>query len=199
MPGVDVKIADDGEILVKGRNVFKGYYKMPDQTDETLVDGWLHSGDIGRFDEDGFLYITDRKKDLIITAGGKNVAPQKIEKLLRKIDGIGQAAVIGDRRKFLSALLTIDPERAPAVAEERGWPTDPEELAKHPEFRAYVEEGVEAANMELARVETIKRFEILPQDWSQQTDELTPTQKVKRRVIDEKYEDEIESMYADVS
>jgi long-chain acyl-CoA synthetase len=199
MPGVDVKIADDGEILVKGRNVFKGYYKMPEETDETLVDGWLHSGDIGRFDEDGFLYITDRKKDLIITAGGKNVAPQKIEKLLRKIDGIGQAAVIGDRRKFLSALLTIDPERAPAVAEERGWPSDPEELAKHPEFRAYVEEGVEAANVELARVETIKRFEILPQDWSQETDELTPTQKVKRRVIDEKYEDEIESMYADVS
>lgn len=195
LPDVDVRIADDGEILVRGRNIFSGYYKMADETAETLVDGWLHSGDIGRFDEDGFLYITDRKKDLIITAGGKNIAPQKIEKLLRKIDGIGQAAVIGDRRKYLAALVTIDPERAPRLAEERGWPADPQALAAHAEFRDYVEAGVARANEELARVETIKRFEILPMDWSQETDELTPTQKVKRRVVAEKYSEQIESLY----
>ena len=199
IPGVDVQIADDGEIKLKGRNVFKGYFKMPDETDETLKDGWLYSGDIGHFDDDGFLHITDRKKDIIITAGGKNIAPQKIEKLLRKIDGISQAAVIGDRRKFLSALMTLDPDRAPTLAEENGWPTDLEDLAEHPEFRAYVEDEVDEANEELAQVETIKRFRLLGRDWAQETDELTPTQKVKRRVIDEKYEDEIESMYADVN
>lgn len=197
IPDVEVKIADDGEILVKGRNVFKGYYKNEEATDETLIDGWLHSGDIGKFDDDGFLRITGRKKEIIITAGGKNIAPAKIEKLLKKIDGISQAVVIGDRRKFLSALLTIDPERGPALAKERGWPTDPEELVDHPDFLAYVEQEVEAANGELARVSTIKKWRVLPHDFSQETDELTPTQKIKRRVVESKYADEIDSMYTE--
>ncbi|MFW5967288.1 MAG: AMP-dependent synthetase/ligase [Persicimonas sp.] len=197
IPNVEVKIAEDGEILVKGRNVFKGYYKNQEATDETLVDGWLHSGDIGEFDEDGFLRITDRKKNIIITAGGKNIAPQKIEKKLRQIDGLSQAVAIGDRRKYLTALVTIDPERGPALAKERGWPTDPEELAEHPEFVEYVDQKVQAANEELARVATIKKFRILPHDFSQETDELTPTQKIKRRVIEDKYADEIESMYSE--
>jgi long-chain acyl-CoA synthetase len=197
IPGVEVKIGDDGEILVKGRNVFKGYYKDEATTDETLVDGWLHSGDLGEFDSDGFLRITGRKKEIIITAGGKNIAPAKIESLLKKIDGISQAVVIGDRRKFLSALLTIDPERAPALAEEKGWPTDPEELATHPEFLDYIDAEVGLANAELARVSSLKKWHVLPQDFSQETDELTPTQKIKRRVIETKYADEIEGMYSE--
>ena len=194
-PGIEVKIADDGEILVKGDNVFQGYYKNPDSTAETLVNGWLHSGDIGEFDDDGFLKITDRKKDLLITAGGKNVAPQNIETLLRRIDGISQAVVIGDRRKFLSALMTIDPERAPALAAEKGWPTDPAELAKHEAFRAHVDRGVEEANAGLAKYETIKKYTLIPDDFTIETGELTPTQKIKRRVVNEKYEAEIEAFY----
>ena len=195
-PKIEVRIAEDGEILVRGDNVFTGYYKNPEATEETLVDGWLHSGDIGEFDEDGFLKITDRKKDLIITAGGKNVAPQKIETYLRQIEGISQAVVIGDKRKFLSALLTVDPERGPVVAEERGWLTDLEELARHEAFRAHVDEGVREANAKLARYETIKKFTILPQDFTVESGELTPTQKIKRRVINDHYADEIEEFYA---
>ena len=193
-PGVDVKIADDGEILVRGPNVFQGYYKNPEATAETLVDGWLYSGDIGTF-EDGFLRITDRKKDLIITAGGKNIAPQKIEKALRRISGIGQAVVIGDRRKYLSALLTIDAEAGPALAKSKGWPTEVHDLAEHPAFRAHVEAGVEAANAELSRYQTIKRFAVVPVDFTVEGGELTPTQKVKRRIVNEKYEAEIETLY----
>ncbi len=196
IPDVEVKIADDGEILVKGRNVFKGYYKQPEATAETLVDGWLHSGDLGEFDDEGFLRITGRKKEIIITAGGKNIAPAKIEGLLKQIDGISQAVVIGDRRKFLSALLTLDPERGPSLAAERGWPADLEELSTHPDFLEYVDAEVEAANEELARVATIKKFNVLAQDFTQETDELTPTQKIKRRVIEEKYADQIEGMYS---
>ena len=195
-PKIEVKIADDGEILVKGDNVFMGYYKSPEATAETLANGWLHSGDIGEFDADGFLKITDRKKDLIITAGGKNVSPQNIEKLLRKIDGIGQAVVIGDRRKFLSALLTLDPERVPALAEERGWPKDLHALAKAPEFKAYVESEVKKVNEELARYENIRKFELLPIDFTIEGGELTPTQKIKRRIVNDKYSKEIEGMYA---
>ena len=196
-PGVKVKIADDGEILFQGDNVFLGYLKDPEATSETIVDGWLHSGDIGRFDEDGFLYITDRKKDLIITAGGKNVAPQNIEKLIRQIDGVGNAVVIGDKRKFLSALLTVDPEQGPALATKHGWPTVPGELAVHEPFRKYIEDQIEkAVNAELARYETIKKFTILPQDFTIEGGELTPTQKVKRKVVNEKYSDQIEQFYA---
>ncbi len=196
-PGAQVKIAEDGEILVKGDNVFLGYFKNEEATAKTLIDGWLYSGDVGELDAKGFLRITDRKKDLIITAGGKNVAPQNIEKLLRKIDGIGQAVVIGDRRKFLSALLTIDPERAPALAQERGWPTDPEQLAKHADFVAYVNAEVEAANKELARYESIKKTTILPVDFTVEGGELTPTQKIKRNVVRDRYTDAIEAMYAE--
>ncbi len=196
-PGVDVRIADDGEICVRGPNVFQGYYKNPEATAEALQDGWLHSGDIGEFDESGFLRITDRKKDLIITAGGKNVAPQNIEKLLRRIPGIGQAVVIGDRRKFLTALLTIDGELAPEFTREHGWPSEPERLAVNESFTAHVQAGVDAANVELARYETIKRFAILPEDFTVEGGELTPTQKVKRPIVREKYTDEIERLYQD--
>lgn len=198
-PGIEVKIAEDGEILVKGDNVFMGYYKNPEATGSTLIDGWLYSGDIGEFDADGFLRITDRKKDLIITAGGKNVAPQNIEKLLRKVDGISQAVVIGDRRKFLSALVTLDPERGPALAGEKGWPKELEALAAHPDFVAHVQKGVDEANAELARYESIKKFEILPIDFTVEGGELTPTQKIKRRIVASKYDAEIEAFYEGLS
>lgn len=194
-PGCELKIAADGEILVRGPNVFMGYYKEPQATAETLVDGWLHSGDVGRLDEDGFLYITDRKKDLIITAGGKNVAPQNIEKLLRNIDGIGNTVVIGDRRKFLAALVTIDPERGPALAKERGWPTDFEELAKHKDFLDFVQSEVDRINTELARYESIRKFAVLPHDFTTESGELTPTQKVKRKVVNERHAAVIEDIY----
>lgn len=194
-PGAEIKIAEDGEILVKGKNVFKGYFKDPESTSETLIDGWLHSGDVGRLDGEGFLYITDRKKDLLITAGGKNVAPQNIEAKLREIDGISQAFVIGDRRKFLSALLTLDPERAPALARERGWPEDLDALATHVDFLAHVDHGVEKANAALARYESVRKYKVLANDFTTESGELTPTQKMKRKVINENYAELIEGLY----
>jgi len=196
-PGVDVRIADDGEICVRGPNVFLGYYKNPEATAEALIDGWLHSGDIGEFDADGFLRITDRKKDLIITAGGKNVAPQNIEKLLRGIEGIGQAVVVGDRRKYLSCLLTIDEESMPAMAKNRGWPGEAKDLVQDASFLSHVQAGVDKANTELARYEQIKRFQVLPLDFTVEGGELTPTQKVKRKVVQTKYEAAVESLYRD--
>lgn len=196
-PGVEVKIADDGEILVRGDNVFMGYYKNPEATAETLKDGWLYSGDVGQFDEDGFLRITDRKKDLIITAGGKNVAPQNIEKLLRDIEGVGNAVVIGDNRKFLSALLTVCPEQGPALAKQRGWPTEPATLAAHEGFREHIQSALDrSVNEELARYENIRKFTILPDDFTVEGGELTPTQKVKRPVVNSKYAAQIEAFYA---
>ena len=197
LPRVEVKIAGDGEILVRGDNVFMGYFKQPEATAETLIDGWLHSGDVGEFDAQGFLRITDRKKDLIITAGGKNVAPQNLEKLLKSIPAVGQVVVIGDRRKFLSALITLDAEKAPAFAREKGMPLEPAALAKHPAFIAHIQAGVDRVNGELAKYESIKKFTLLPTDFTPETGELTPTQKIKRKVVGEKYSAEIEAMYAD--
>ncbi len=199
VPGVQVRIAEDGEILVRGQNVFVGYYKEPAATAEALADGWLHSGDIGEFDGQGFLRITDRKKDLIITAGGKNVAPQNIEKQLRGIEGVGNAVVIGDRRKYLVALLTLDPEAAPALAARNGWPASLDELARAPGFRAHVQAGIDAANKQLAQYESIKRFALLPNDFSVESGELTPTQKVKRKVVYEKHATVIEGLYAEAN
>ncbi|MCC6748748.1 MAG: long-chain fatty acid--CoA ligase [Deltaproteobacteria bacterium] len=195
IPRVDVKIAEDGEIIVRGPNVFLGYFKEEEATKATLIDGWLHSGDVGEFDAEGFLRITDRKKDLLITAGGKNVAPQNIEKLLRNIPGVGQAVVIGDRRKYLVALVTIDPVGGPALAKAKGWPEASDALARHAAFLAHVQSGVDAANSQLARYETVKKFTVLPNDFTLETGELTPTQKIKRKVVYEKYGQQIEAMY----
>lgn len=195
LPGTEVRLAEDGEILVRGRHVFMGYLKNPEATAEALVDGWLHSGDVGERDREGFLRITDRKKDLLITAGGKNVAPQNLEKLLKAIPGIGQAVVLGDKRKYLAALLTLDAEAAPALAAERGWPTDPATLARHPAFVAHVEAGLNTANGGLARYEQIKKWALLPVDFSVEGGELTPTQKVRRKVVNEKYAARIAELY----
>ncbi|MCS6914188.1 MAG: long-chain fatty acid--CoA ligase [Myxococcales bacterium] len=197
IPGIEVKLAQDGEILVRGPNVFQGYYKDPEATAEVLQDGWLHSGDIGEFDEAGFLRITDRKKDLIKTSGGKYVAPQALEKLLKGIPIVSQAVVIGDNRKYLTALLTLEAERARAFARQRGLPEDLAQLAEHPEVLRFVQGEVDRINQGLARFETIKRFLLLANDFTTEGGELTPTQKVRRKVVAQKYASQIENMYAD--
>jgi long-chain acyl-CoA synthetase len=196
VPGVEIRIAEDNEILVRGGNIFRGYYKNEQATADTVVDGWLRSGDLGRLDADGFLSIIGRKKDLIITAGGKNISPQNIESALRAHEEIGQAVVIGDGRRFMSALITLDPEGIETFSKESGCSSDPEALAASDEARELVQCIVDEVNARLSNVEAIKKFTILPQDFSQDTGELTPTLKVKRHVVNEKYAAEIEAMYA---
>lgn len=197
LPDVQVKIADDGEILVKGDNVFVGYYKDEAATKEALQDGWLHSGDLGQITPDGFLRVTGRKKEIIITAGGKNIAPTKIEGMLKKIDGIAQAVLIGDGQKYITALLTLDPERAPALATERGWPQELETLATHPDFHTWLTTEIDTLNAQLARVSTVKKWTVLPHDFTIEANELTPSLKVKRRVIHQKYAPHIAQLYAE--
>ncbi len=194
LPGVEVKIADDGEILVKGPNVFMGYFREPEATAETLRDGWLHSGDLGTFDPDGYLCITGRKKEILITSGGKNITPKNIEGALKSHPLIGEAVLIGDRRKYLTALVTLDPEAATRFATEKGVSAPPHEAV---EVRAAIQEAVDDVNATLARVETVKKFTILPAPFSIEAGELTPTLKVKRRRVHERYATEIEAMYAD--
>jgi long-chain acyl-CoA synthetase len=194
--GCELKIADDGEVLLRGPNVFRGYYKNEEATRETIVDGWLHTGDLGRIDEDGFLYITGRKKDIIITAGGKNITPANLENGLKQNQYISQAVVYGDRRPYLTAIVTLDPEEiAPfAKAHDLGT-TDVAELAKRDEVKAMVQEALDGINAKVARVEQVKKFTILPHDLTQETGELTPTLKVKRNVVYDKYADVFDSMY----
>jgi long-chain acyl-CoA synthetase len=196
-PEVEHRIAQDGELLTRGANTMQGYYKNPEATAETIdEDGWLYTGDIGEIDEEGFLRITDRKKDLIITAGGKNVAPQHVEQILRTSHYIGQVVAIGDRKKFLSAIITLDPETVPEWAAQNDLGSlSLEELAVHPKVQKLIEMEVEKKNKGLASYESIKKFEIVPRDFSIEGGELTPTLKVKRKVVVEKYKDEIESLY----
>ncbi len=196
IPGVQVRIADDGEILVKGRNVFLGYLKDDAATAEALEDGWLHSGDLGELDHEGFLCITGRKKDIIITAGGKNIAPKNIEAALKNTPYISEAVVIGDRRKFLTALITLDEEAAAAFVRDHHL-DESKAINEHRELRNEIEAAVELVNRELARVEQIKKFEILPRNFTIEHGELTPTLKVKRSAVSEHFADRIETMYAD--
>ena len=189
IPGVTVRFADDGEIQVHGPNVFLGYFKEPQATAETLVDGWLCSGDLGKLDEIGNLVITGRKKEIIITAGGKNVAPKNIESALKEHPLIGEAVVVGDRRKYLTVLLTLDPEAAGRFTRERGG------APARPEVRAEIQRAVDEVNANLAKVETVKKFTVLPRPFTIDAGELTPTLKVKRRVVYERYAREIEAMY----
>src|SRR5215211_3017444 len=197
MHGVEVKIADDGEVLLKGPNIFQGYYKNEDATRQALDDRWLHTGDLGHLDEDGFLYITGRKKDIIITAGGKNITPANLENGLKQSRWISQAVVVGDRRPYLIALLTLDAEEAPALAEQLGLEgMDAEAIAKDERVRAEIQKVVDEVNSRVGPVEQVKRFEILPHDLSQETGELTPTLKVKRNVVHDKYAGVIDEVYA---
>ena len=195
LPGVEVKIAEDEEILVRGPNVFMGYYKEPAATDETLIDGWLHSGDLGKFDADGYLHITGRKKDLIITAGGKNIAPKNWESSVKNQKVVGEAVMIGDKRKFLSALISLDPEAAAAWVSDKG--ADPETLQDDAELRAEIQAWIDDVNSKYARVEQVKKFTILPRPLSIEGGELTPTLKVKRAKVNEHFAELIEDMYAD--
>jgi long-chain acyl-CoA synthetase len=195
IPGVEVKIADDDEIMVKGPNVFLGYYKDPEVTAETLTDGWLHSGDLGAFDSDGFLNITGRKKDIIITAGGKNITPKNLEGSMKNHALIDEAVVIGDRRKYLSALVTIDAEAGPAWAAANG--EDPSALHKSAKLRASIQSHVDEMNEHYARVEQIKKFTILHRNFTVEDGELTPTLKVKRAKVNDHFADDIEAMYVE--
>ena len=194
VPGVEVKIADDGEILVRGPNVFLGYYKEPEATRECLIDGWLYTGDLGQFDRDGYLSITGRKKEIIITAGGKNIAPKNIEAGLRNHPLIAEAVVIGDRRKYLTALVTLEPDATKRFLQDRGLAGLPHTMA---EVTAEVQKAVDDVNSELARVETVKKFHILEKPFSIETGELTPTLKVKRKIVYSNFASQIEAMYAE--
>jgi long-chain acyl-CoA synthetase len=195
-PGCEVRIAGDGEILVKGPNVFQGYHKNEEATRETIVDGWLHTGDIGEIDADGFIKITGRKKDIIITAGGKNITPANLEAEIKQHPLVSQSVVVGDRRPYLVALVTLDPEEAVAYAKDHGLSEDPAQLATNADVKAAIEAHVEKINQNFARVEQVKKIAILPEDLSQESGELTPTLKVKRAVVASKHEPEIEALYA---
>lgn len=197
IPGLEVKIDEDGEILVRGPNVFKGYYKEKKATSETLTsDGFLRTGDVGEFDDAGYLRITDRKKDLFKTAGGKYIAPADIEGKLSFHPLIGQAVVIGDNKPFPTALLTLDPEVAPNWAKEKGVQfDDPTELADNETVRQAVEQIVEEVNSGLSQPEKIKKWTLLPRDFTQEAEEITPTLKVRRKTITQKYKDVIARMY----
>jgi long-subunit acyl-CoA synthetase (AMP-forming) len=198
-PGFEMKLAEDGELLVRGPQVMAGYRNQPDKTREALdEEGWLHTGDVGEFDDAGYLKIVDRKKELIINAAGKNMSPANIEaKLKASSPLIGMAVAIGDMRPYNVALITLDPDVAPGFAAQHGIDGSPEALAEHPAVLEEVQRGVDAANEQLARVEQIKRFKVLPDEWTPGGEELTPTMKLKRRPIAEKYQAEIEALYAD--
>ncbi|HEX2440204.1 MAG TPA: long-chain fatty acid--CoA ligase [Methylomirabilota bacterium] len=198
LPGVTLKFAADGEILARGANVAtRGYFKLPDATREAFEpEGWFHTGDIGRIDEDGFLFITDRKKDLIVTAGGMNIAPQNIENLLKADPFISQAMVHGDRRPYPVALITVNPDELAKFAREHGVLTsDAAALVRHPTIVERVARTVEEKNTQLQSYAKIKKFTILPVDFTPEGGELTPTLKVKRKVVSEKYRKELEALY----
>ncbi len=197
MPGVEVKIAEeDGEILLRGPNVFSEYWRNEEATAETLVDGWLHTGDLGELDDEGFLRITGRKKDIIITAGGKNLTPANIENDLKQSRFISQAVMHGDRRPYPVALITLDAEEILPWAQEQGLPEDLGELASSDRVRGLVQEELDRANSNYAQVEQIKKFVILDRDLSIEDGELTPTLKVKRNVINDTYADLFDSLYS---
>jgi long-chain acyl-CoA synthetase len=197
VPGVEMKLAPDGEILFRGRNLMKGYYEDPAATAETIDDeGWLHTGDIGTIDEDGFLTITDRKKELIVTAAGKNIAPQRVEKALRASPYLSQIIVHGDRRKYVTALVVLEREALLSWASGQGLGAlGFEELCRREEVRRLIETEIAECNRGLASFETVKKFRILPRELSIESGELTPTLKVKRRVVCQHYADLLDEMY----
>jgi long-chain acyl-CoA synthetase len=197
-PDTEVRLSREGEILLRGPHVFMGYYNQPEKTAETIVDGWLHTGDVGTIDADGFVKITDRMKDIIITAGGKNVTPSEIENQLKFSPYISDAVVIGDQRKFLSCLVMIDHETVAQFAQERNVPfTNFASLCRAKEVQDLIWGEIEAVNKQLARVETVKKFRLIEQILTPEDEELTPTMKLKRSFVNRKYKDVIDGMYAE--
>ena len=197
IPGCEVRLADDGEIVCRGGNVFVGYLNQTQKTAETLIDGWLHSGDIGVMDDEGYFKIVDRKKELIITSGGKNISPANLEAALKMIPLVGQACVIGDARKYIAALLVLDADVAPTWATAQGkGPRSLVELAADPDVIGAIQQAVDEVNEQFAQVEQIKRFTVLGEEWLPDSDVLTPTSKLKRRGVHARYAREIEAMYA---
>jgi len=200
VPGIEIRLADDGEVLVKGPLIMAGYRNQPEKTAETIdSDGWLSTGDIGELDEDGYLKIVDRKKELIINAAGKNMSPANIEAKLKAASPlIGQATAIGDAKPYNVALIVLDPDFAPTWAKQNGIEdASPEALAENEKLQAAIQEGVDEANAKMSRVEQIKKFKVLPTDWEPGGDELTPTMKLKRKPIAEKYADDITELYGE--
>jgi long-chain acyl-CoA synthetase len=197
-PDTEVRISPQGEILLKGPHVFLGYFKNPEKTAETVTDGWLRTGDVGFIDRDGFLTITDRMKDIIITAGGKNITPSEIENQLKFSPFISDAVVIGDQRKFLSCLVMIDHETVAQFAQEQNVPfTNFASLCRAQEVQDLIWGEIERVNKQLARVETIKKFRLIEQILTPEDEELTPTMKLKRTFVNAKYKDMIDRMYAE--
>jgi long-chain acyl-CoA synthetase len=196
LSGTEVKIAEDGEILVRSPSVFKGYYKNPEATKEALKDGWLYSGDVGELDEDGYLKITDRKKDIIVTAGGKNITPQYIENKLKFSPYINDAVIIGDKRKFISSLIMIDEDNVVKYAQDNKVQFSTyKDLTRSPEIIKLIQGEVDAVNETLSRVERIKKFTVLPKKLYEEDGEVTPTMKVKRKYVNEAFADLIDAMY----
>ena len=198
MPGVEIRLAGDGEIQMRGPNIFRGYRKDPEATAAAIdADGWFHTGDIGELSEDGFLRITDRKKELLVTSGGKKIAPAPIENRLREIEGVAHAVLLGEQRNYVAALLTLDPTALPTLAERLGSPArSVVDGARCPLLRAFLGREIERVNGDLARFESVRRFEVLPTEFTVDGGELTPTLKLKRKVVRQKFAARIEEIYS---
>ena len=196
LPGSEIKIADDGEVLIKGPNIFGGYYRNDDASFGAVIEGWLHTGDLGEIDADGYLKIVGRKKDIIITAGGKNLTPANIENDLKQSRWISQAVMHGDRRPYPVVLITLDEDEIAQFAQERDLASAIADLSRHPDVLELIQAEVDRANSRYAQVEQVKKFVILDHDLSQETGELTPTLKVKRNVVNDKYADLFDSLYS---
>jgi long-chain acyl-CoA synthetase len=195
LPSVEARVAEDGELLLKGPNIFQGYYKNEDASFGAVIDGWLHTGDLGSIDDDGYVYITGRKKDIIITAGGKNLTPANLENDMKQTRWVSQAVMHGDRRAYPVMLITLDEEEIVPWAKEQGLPTDIPSLAKEPKVHELIQAELDKANSKYAQVEQVKKFVILDHDLSQETGELTPTLKVKRNIVNERYMDLFDALY----
>nr|MDP9322136.1 AMP-binding protein [Acidobacteriota bacterium] len=194
--GVDLRIADDGEILARGPNLMRGYLNKPEATAEALKDGWFHTGDIGQIDAEGYLTITDRKKDLLVTSGGKKIAPQPIESVLRRNPLVGEAVLLGDRRKYAAVLIVPEFQALERRLKDLGRPPGTrEDLVTRPDVVALYQEIVDALNRDLSQFERIKRIALLPAEFTVESGELTPTLKVKRKVVEQRWHDQIEALY----